>query len=150
MRTTTPTYILSICLEKESIFSKLRSSHYFQVRWAQITHDWMEQLWKTPDGGKLGSIFTNFFICLIISSPISSFVFNFHTIRPGARLLYQTEPLSGAATLVARLWLYPALCRCVQPESRNSYRKDVVYGLRTMSQKELSAYGRLEVDSETK
>ena len=107
MRTTTPTYILSICLEKESIFSKLCSSHYFQVRWAQITHDWMEQLWKTPDGGKLGSIFTNFFICLIISSPITSFVFNFHTIRPGARLLYQTEPLSGAATLVARLWLYP-------------------------------------------
>merc|ERR1719322_830340 len=25
-----------------------------QVRWAQITHDWMERLWKTPNGGKLG------------------------------------------------------------------------------------------------
>lgn len=25
-----------------------------QVRWAQVTHDWLENLWKTPQGGKLG------------------------------------------------------------------------------------------------
>ena len=24
------------------------------MRWAQITHDWLENLWKTPLGGKLG------------------------------------------------------------------------------------------------
>ena len=36
-----------------------------QVRWAQITHDWMERLWKTPDGGKLGFYFHNkSFFCL--------------------------------------------------------------------------------------
>jgi len=70
-----------------------------QVRWAQITHDWMEQLWKTPDGGKLG-------LALVSST----------------RLNHSPVPPP---------W------------------KDVVYGLRTMSQKELSAYGRLEGEHET-
>ena len=36
-----------------------------------------------------------------------SFVFDSHTnTRSGACLLYETEPLSGAAAMVARLWLY--------------------------------------------
>jgi len=65
-----------------------------QVRWAQITHDWMERLWKTPNGGKLG-------LALVSST----------------RLNHSPVPPT---------W------------------KDVVFGLRTMSQEELSAYGRLE------
>ena len=49
--------------------------------------------------------------------------------------------LPGSEALAVR-----RLIVVVQPDSRNSCRKDVVFGLRTMSQEELSAYGRLEVD----
>ena len=51
-----------------------------QVRWAQITHDWMERLWKTPDGGKLGLIF----ICFHLFS-------DDHTFEAGLALVSSTR-----------------------------------------------------------
>ena len=105
------------------------------MRWAQLTHDWMERLWKTPDGGKLGLIFFSLQMMTNLKQD--------WRLSPLRDLTTLQCHHPGSEALAVRLVL------CTTRTSHFPRRKDVVYGLRTMSQKELTAIGRLEVDSRT-